>query len=70
MDWIKEKLGLAAKPVQQALPSVATDAGVTDALGAPAEPAGQTITGGKRHRKTRRGGKHKGKKHRKQTRKH
>ncbi len=70
MDWIKEKLGLAAKPVQQALPSVATTQGASEALGTPAEPASQTATGGKRHRKTRRGGKHKGKKHRKQTRKH
>lgn len=68
MDWIKEKLGLAAKPVQSALPAVATDAGVTDALGAPAEPAGQTVTGGKRHR--RKAKTLRKRKHRKATRKH
>ena len=67
MDWIKEKLGLAVKPVQQALPSIATDAGVTDALGSPAEPAGQTVTGGKRRRKVKTLRKRKQRKH---TRKH
>lgn len=52
-DAAKEALGVP--------PSVGTDAGVAKAMGLPKDPAGQTITGGKRlrrkHLKTRKGGK-------------
>jgi hypothetical protein len=56
----------AAKPVQTALPSIATDKGSATMLGVPQEGGGMTCTGGRRarkgkskkSRKTRRGGKY------------
>jgi hypothetical protein len=56
----------AAKPVQTALPAIATDKGSATMLGVPQEGGGMTCTGGRRARKgkgkkprkTRRGGKY------------
>ena len=74
MEWLRQNLPAVhgaitsvtqtvAKPVQNALPSVATDSGSAKMLGAPAESAGTTMTGGRRHRKqkTRKGVKRGGK---------
>lgn len=71
MEWLKTNFPGAhsaltkatetvTKPVQTALPSVATDSGSAKMLGAPAESSGTTMTGGRR-RKTR-SKKHGGKK--------
>lgn len=76
MDWLKNNFPGAhsaitsvtdtiTKPVQTALPSVATDSGSAKMFGAPAESTGTTMTGGRRRKtrgkrgskKTRRGGK-------------
>lgn len=65
MDWLKNNFPGAhsaitrvtdtvTKPIQTALPSVATDSGSAKMLGAPTETAGSTMTGGRR-RKTRGG---------------
>jgi hypothetical protein len=66
MQWLKDNFPGAhkavtsvtesvTKPVQSALPSVATDSGSAKMLDAAPEPAGTTMTGGRRHRKTRGG---------------
>jgi hypothetical protein len=71
MQWLKDNFPGAhkavmsvtdtvTKPVQTALPSVATDSGSAKMLDAPSEPAGMTMSGGRR-RKTC-GGKRRGKK--------
>lgn len=65
MDWLKNNFPSAhsaitsvtntvTKPVQTALPSVATDAGTKKMLDVGVEPVGNTMTGGRR-RKTRGG---------------
>lgn len=61
MEWLKGLVSKFQGTAQSAadsmpLPSVATS-DAPQALGLPAEPAGMTVTGGRRHRKTRRGGK-------------
>jgi hypothetical protein len=43
------------KPVQTALPSIATDKGSATMLGVPQEGGGMTCTGGRRGGKTRKG---------------
>lgn len=62
MEWLKsqyEKVkGAVAGPAQKVadalpLPKVATS-DAPKVLGTPAEPTGKTVTGGRRHRKTRR----------------
>lgn len=61
MEWLGKLKSMITGTAQSAadalpLPSVATS-DAPQAFGLPAEPAGQTVTGGRRHRKTRRGGK-------------
>lgn len=69
-DWLNSKIAsVTGKTLQQhadtvkgalALPpALATDSGSAKMLGAPSQPAGTTMAGGRRHRKqkTRKGGK-------------
>ena len=61
MEWLKNNFPGAhstitsltdkvTKPLQTALPSVATDSGTQNLTGMPSEPSGYTATGGRKRR--------------------
>lgn len=66
MDWLKNNFPSAhsaitkvtdtvSKPVQAALPAVATDAGTKKMLDVSPEPSGTTMTGGRRKTRSKKG---------------